>query len=33
MDLRPKSIIPILGAVVGALGGLAFYLFYGCDSG
>ena len=33
MNLRPKAIVPILGAVVGAAAGLAFYIFIGCDSG
>jgi hypothetical protein len=31
--LRPNRLRPILGALVGAAAGFAFYVFYGCDSG
>jgi hypothetical protein len=31
--LRPSPVWPVLGAVIGGLGGFAFYYFYGCDSG
>lgn len=32
-SLRPGPIVPIIGTLVGALGGLLFYVFLGCDSG
>jgi hypothetical protein len=35
-DLPPRSLkryLPVLGAVVGASAGFAYYWFYGCDSG
>ena len=31
--MRPSPIVPIVGALIGALGGFAFYVFFGCDSG
>ncbi len=31
--LRPRRIVPVIGAIVGAAAGFAFYWFYGCDSG
>jgi hypothetical protein len=31
--LRPRPYLPILGAVVGAALGFAYYWYYGCDSG
>jgi hypothetical protein len=31
--LRAPRWIPIVGAIVGAAAGFAFYVFYGCDSG
>ena len=32
-DLRPSRVWPVIGAVLGGIGGFAYYWFYGCDSG
>jgi hypothetical protein len=31
--LRPGPLRPVLGTLLGAAAGFAFYWFYGCDSG
>lgn len=31
--LRPRRIVPVIGTIVGAAAGFAFYVFFGCDSG
>ena len=31
--LRPNRVRPVIGTVLGAAAGFAFYLFFGCDSG
>lgn len=31
--LRPRRIVPVLGALAGAAAGFAYYWFIGCDSG
>jgi hypothetical protein len=31
--LRPRPWKPIVGAIVGAAAGYAYYVFFGCDSG
>jgi hypothetical protein len=31
--LRPRRLVPVLGTLVGAAAGFAFYWFFGCDSG
>jgi len=33
VSLRPKAIVPILGAVLGGAAGFAYYLFVGCKTG
>jgi hypothetical protein len=33
VDLRPRAIVPILGAIIGGLAGVAYYFFVGCHSG
>lgn len=32
-QLRPGRLLPVIGTLAGAAAGLAFYWFYGCDSG
>ncbi|MDQ3365075.1 MAG: hypothetical protein M3680_06580 [Myxococcota bacterium] len=31
--LRPRRLLPVAGALLGAAAGFAFYYFHGCDSG
>jgi hypothetical protein len=31
--LRPRPLVPVIGTLVGAAAGFAFYWFLGCDSG
>jgi hypothetical protein len=31
--IRPRPLVPIIGTLVGAAAGFAFYWFFGCDSG
>jgi hypothetical protein len=31
--VRPSRLLPVIGTLVGAAAGFAFYWFYGCDSG
>jgi hypothetical protein len=33
MSLKPSPLRPILGAAIGGVIGLGYYLFIGCDSG
>lgn len=33
LRLRPRRWVPIVGTLVGAAAGFAYYWFYGCDSG
>jgi len=33
MSLRPRPLLPIIGAVVGGAAGFAYYFFIGCKSG
>ena len=31
--LRPRAIVPVIGTVLGAAAGFAYYYFFGCESG
>jgi len=31
--LRRRALLPVIGTILGAAAGFAFYWFYGCNSG